>query len=84
MEGSDPHQTGVIGGELHHLDEGATRFGAAMQQMVTAAAGAPAATAQLEKTERIPDRFLHWCHPGKGSPAMIAGPRPHWGLVPGL
>jgi hypothetical protein len=84
MERSDPQQQGVIGGEFHHLDIRATGFGAAMQEMVAAAAGAPAATAQLEETERISDRFRHWRHRGTGSPAMIAGPCPHWGLVPGL
>lgn len=84
MEGGNPQQTGVSGGELHHLNEGATGFSPAMQEMVAAAAGAPAATAQLEKMERIADRFRHSRHPGTGSQAMIAGPRPQWGLVPGL
>ena len=84
MEGSDPQQKGVIGREFHHLDVGATGFGAAMQEMVAAAAGPPAATAQLEEMERIADGVRHWHHPGKGSAAMIAGPRSHRGVVPGL
>jgi len=66
MMGSNPQQTGVISGKLHHLDEGATWFSAAMQKMVAAAAGAPAATTQLEKTESIAYRFRHWRHPGHG------------------
>jgi len=83
VEGGDRQQAGIIGGHLHHLDERATRLSPAMEQVMAAAARPPAATAALEKAQRVFDRSVH-SHPVGSPEAMIAGPRPDRGLRPRL
>jgi hypothetical protein len=56
VEFGDRYQAGIVRGDLHHLNEGVARFRLAVQQMVTAALGAPAAAAEPEETNRIGDR----------------------------
>ena len=49
MQLGNGDQPWIAGGQFHHLDPGAAGFGAAMQEVVAAALGAPAAAAQPEK-----------------------------------
>ncbi len=52
VERGDRQQAGP-GGQLHHLDEGATGFGPAVKQVMAAAPRAPTAAAEPEKAQGI-------------------------------
>jgi len=49
MQGGDRQQPWIIGGYLHYLDQRASSFGAAMQEVMAGALGAPAPAAEPEK-----------------------------------
>ena len=62
--------------QLHHLDEGTARLGAAVQQVVAAALGAPAPAAEPEEAQGILNRRAHGAAAGgvghDRKPATIA------------
>ena len=79
MELGDGDQAGVVCGDLHHLNEGASRLSSPVQQVMAAALGAPATAAKAEKAEGVGDRigldFAHWRDVAvnvAGAAAMIA------------